>query len=134
MDVDGHRNISAGRHAPVGKSYFLSNTAFSNAFWRLAVLTAAGIAGAAAPAEAATYFWSDNYEMMRPEPRIFAQPPRRKSAKPRTPKAEDLAKEARKPQGPLILAISIDRQVLKVQGFGHRDAIPLAAALPTDVG
>jgi hypothetical protein len=114
MDVDGHRNISAGRHAPVGKSYFLSNTAFSNAFWRLAVLTAAGIAGAAAPAEAAAYFWSDNYEMMRPEPRIVAQPPRRKSAKPRIPKAEDLAKEARKPQGPLILAISIDRQVLKV--------------------
>src|ERR1700709_2802955 len=107
MDVDGHWNILAERHAPVGKSHFLGNTAFSNAFWRIAVLTAAGMAGAAAPAEAATYFWSDNYEIMRPEPRIVAQPPRRKSAKPRIPKSDDLAKDARKPQGPLILAISI---------------------------
>jgi hypothetical protein len=114
IDVDGHRVILAERHASVGKSYFLGNTAFSSAFLRIAVLTAAGIAGVAAPAEAATYFWSDSYEVMRPEPRIVAQPPRRKSAKPRIPKAEDLAKEARKPQGPLILAISIDRQVLKV--------------------
>src|ERR1700729_1599725 len=108
MDVDGHRTILAERHAPVGKSYFLGNTAFSNAFLQIAVLAAAGIAGGAAPAKAATYFWSDNYEMMRPEPRIVAQPPRRKSIKPHTnSKAEELAKEARKPQGPLILAISI---------------------------
>jgi lipoprotein-anchoring transpeptidase ErfK/SrfK len=114
MEVDGHRTILAERQPPVSKRYFLGNTAFSNAFWRMTVLTAAGIAGAAAPAEAATYFWSDNYEIMRPEPRIVAQPPRRKSAKPRIPKAEDLAKDTRKPQGPLIIAISIDRQVLKI--------------------
>src|SRR5476651_1848381 len=101
MDVDGHRAILAERPQPAGKRYFLGNTAFSNVFWGLAVLTAAGIAGAAAPAEAATYFWSDNYEIMRPEPRIVAQP-RRKSAKPRTPKSDDLARDARKPQGPLI--------------------------------
>jgi lipoprotein-anchoring transpeptidase ErfK/SrfK len=114
MEVDGHRTVLAERQPRAGKSYFLGNTAFSNAFLRIAVLTAAGIAGAAVPAEAATYFWSDNYEIMRPQPRIVAQPPRRKSAKPRIPKAEYLAREARKPQGPLILAISIDRQVLKV--------------------
>jgi hypothetical protein len=38
----------------------------------------------------------------------------RKSIKKRLPKTEDLAKDARKPQGPLIIAIAIDRQILKV--------------------
>jgi lipoprotein-anchoring transpeptidase ErfK/SrfK len=138
MDVDGYRTIVAERRASVGKSYFLGNTAFSNAFWRMAVLAAAGIAGAAAPAEAATYFWSDNYEIMRPEPRIVAQP-RRKSNKPRTTsKAEDLAREARKPQGPLILAISIDRQVLKVyDANGYFAETPISTGMrghPTPMG
>jgi lipoprotein-anchoring transpeptidase ErfK/SrfK len=137
-DVDGHRIILAERHAPVGKSDFLGNTAFSNAFWRVAVLTAAGIAGAAAPADAATYFWSDNYEIMRPEPRIVAQPPRRKSTKPRISKAEDLAREAKKPQGPLILAISIDRQVLKVyDANGYFAETPISTGMrghPTPMG
>jgi hypothetical protein len=38
----------------------------------------------------------------------------RKSTRNRLPKTEDVAKDARKPQGPLIIAISIDRQTLKV--------------------
>jgi hypothetical protein len=38
----------------------------------------------------------------------------RKSTKNRLPKTEDLAKDARKPLAPLIIAISIDRQILKV--------------------
>jgi hypothetical protein len=137
MDVDGHRNILADRQAPTGKGYFLGNTAFSHAFLRIAVLTAAGIAGAAAPAEAATYFWSDNYEMMRSEPRIVAQP-RRKSTKPRIPKSDDLAKEGRKPQGPLILAISIDRQVLKIyDANGYFAETPISTGMrghPTPMG
>jgi hypothetical protein len=38
----------------------------------------------------------------------------RKAVKNRLPKTEDLVKDARKPQGPLIIAISIDRQILKI--------------------
>jgi lipoprotein-anchoring transpeptidase ErfK/SrfK len=112
--VDGHQAILAGRRQlPTGKSYFLGNTAFSNAFRRIAVLAAAGILGAASPAEAApSVFWPDYYE---PYPPPWVAPPRvRKSIKKRLPKNEDVAKDARKPQGPLIIAISIEKQVLKI--------------------
>lgn len=86
--------------------------AISNAFWRIAILAAAGIVGAASPTEAApSVFWPDYYEPY-PAPRVA--PPRvRKSIKKRLPN-EDVAKDARKPQGPLIIAISIEKQVLKI--------------------
>ena len=112
--MDGHRAVLAGRRQlPTGKSYFLGNTAFSNALCRIAVLAAAGIAGAASPAEAApSVFWPDYYEPY-PPPR-FAPPRVRKSAKKHVPNSEEIAKDSRKPQGPLIIAISIEKQVLKI--------------------
>lgn len=112
--MDGHQaNLAGRRQLPTGKSCFLGNTAFSNAFWGIAVLAAAGIVGAASPTEAApSVFWPDYYE---PYPRPWVAPPRmRKSIKKRVPKNEDIAKDARKPQGPLIIAISIEKQVLKI--------------------
>ena len=111
--MDGHRATSAGRRQlPTGKSYFLGNTV-SNSFWRIAVLAAAGIVGAAAPTEAApSVFWPDYYE---PYPRLRVAPPRvRKSIKNRPLKSEDVAKDVRKPQGPLIIAISIEKQLLRI--------------------
>jgi hypothetical protein len=68
--------------------------------------------GAASPGEAApSAYWPDYYEPY-PAPRVA--PPRvRKSFKKRVPK-EDVAKDAHKPQGPLIIAISIEKQVLKI--------------------
>jgi lipoprotein-anchoring transpeptidase ErfK/SrfK len=111
--VDGHRAIATGRLSLTGKRDFPGNTAFSSAFWRIAVLAAAGIVGAASPGEAApSVFWPDYYEPY-PAPR-FAPPRVRKSIKKRLPANEDVAKDARKPQGPLIIAISIEKQVLKV--------------------
>jgi lipoprotein-anchoring transpeptidase ErfK/SrfK len=112
--VDGHRAVLAGRRQlPTGKSFFLANAAFSNAFCRIAVLAAAAIAGAALPAEAApSVFWPDYYEPY-PAPR-FAPPRVRKAIKKHLAKNEDVAKESRKPQGPLIIAISIEKQVLKI--------------------
>jgi lipoprotein-anchoring transpeptidase ErfK/SrfK len=111
--VDGHRAIATGRLSLTGKRDFPTNTAFSNAFLRIAVLAAAGIVGAASPAEAApSVFWPDYYEPY-PAPR-FAPPGVRKSIKKRLPANEDVAKDARKPQGPLIIAISIEKQILKV--------------------
>ena len=76
-------------------------------------MAAAGIVGAVSPAEAApSVFWPDYYEPY-PPPR-FAPPRVRKSIKKRLPANEDVAKDARKPQGPLIIAISIEQQILKV--------------------
>jgi L,D-transpeptidase catalytic domain len=111
--VDGHQAITTGRLAPTGKRCFPDNTAFSNAFWRIAALAAVGIVCAASPTQAApSVFWPDYYEPY-PAPRI-APPRARKPIKKRLPANEDVAKDARKPQGPLIIAISIEKQMLKV--------------------
>jgi hypothetical protein len=79
----------------------------------MTALAAAGIVCAASPGEAApSVFWPDYYEPY-PAPR-FAPPRVRKSVKKRIPANEDAAKDAHKPQGPLIIAISIEKQLLKV--------------------
>jgi hypothetical protein len=110
--VDGHRAIATGQQALTVKRDFPDNTAFSNAFWRIAVLAAAGIIGAASPGEAApSVFWPDYYE---PYPPRLAPPRVRKSIKKHIPANADVGKDARKPQGPLIIAISIEKQVLKI--------------------
>jgi hypothetical protein len=62
----------------------------------------------------------------------------RKSAKNRLPKTEDLTKDARKPQGPLIIAISIDRQILKIyDANGFFAETPISTGMrghPTPMG
>jgi hypothetical protein len=111
--VHGHQAVLAGRRQLLtGKGYCLGSTAFSSAFFRIAILAAAGLV-AASPAEAApSLFWPDYYEPY-PPPR-FAPQRMRKSTKKQVPKNEDVAKDSRKPQGPLIIAISIENQVLKI--------------------
>src|SRR6202048_2495977 len=81
--------------------------------WRIAILTAAGPLGAASAAEAALYYWSDSEPgFSRPAPAVSQrrQKPRRNAGK----KIEAPEKETAKPQGPLIIAISIDQQKLRV--------------------
>jgi lipoprotein-anchoring transpeptidase ErfK/SrfK len=96
----------------VGKRDFPGNAASPNTFWRIAALAAAGIVGAASPVEAApSVFWPDYYEPYAP-PR-FAPPRVRKSVKKRLP-ANEASQDVRKPQGPLIIAISIAKQALKI--------------------
>src|SRR4051794_17377916 len=96
------------------KADFFNNTAFSKSFWQAAIVAAAGILGASSAAEAATsIFWSDS------EPGIYRQAPvgpqrRHKARYRQTPKGESAARETAKPQGPLIIAISIERQSLKL--------------------
>jgi hypothetical protein len=94
------------------KADFLNNTAFSNSFWRIAVLTAAGFIVAAPSAEAATFWGDSDVGISRPLPP--GPPQRRHKARRQTPKGESAAKESTKPQGPLIIAVSIERQTLKV--------------------
>jgi lipoprotein-anchoring transpeptidase ErfK/SrfK len=110
--VGRHRVIATGRQSLTDKRPSPSN-ALSNTLRRIAVLAAAGIVGAVSPTEAApSVFWPDYYEPY-PPPR-FAPPRARKSIKKRMPANVDVAKDARKPQGPLIIAISIEKQVLKI--------------------
>jgi L,D-transpeptidase-like protein len=81
-------------------------------FWQIAALTVAGTIGLMAQAEAAV-FWSDDdagYSRPAPVAPQHVQRTRRRAAK----QLETPAKEAAKPQGPLIISISISRQNLRV--------------------
>src|SRR6202158_5291582 len=81
--------------------------------WRIVALSAAGAIGAASQADAALYYWSDSDPgYYRPAP---PTPPRR--PKPRRQQAKKILapeKESAKPQGPLVIAISIDQQKLRI--------------------
>ncbi|GLR90527.1 hypothetical protein GCM10007857_72420 [Bradyrhizobium iriomotense] len=84
--------------------------------WRVAILTAAGAIGTTTHAEAAMYYWSDFTDgsyYHQPQPRIERVKPRKRSA---VPGKKDIAEKetGAKPQGPLVIAISIDRQRVTV--------------------
>jgi lipoprotein-anchoring transpeptidase ErfK/SrfK len=103
------------------------SVATSLRFWRVAALTAAGTLGVTQTADAAV-FWSDyNYGYAMPAPMMpqRQQRARRHSAK----KTETLVKEAVKPQGPLIIAISINKQNLRIY-----DANGFFAETPVSTG
>jgi lipoprotein-anchoring transpeptidase ErfK/SrfK len=82
-------------------------------FWRVAVLTAAGVIGSASQSDAALYYWQDNdpgfYRPMRPVPQ------RKKTRRAIDKKTEKAEKEtSAKPVGPLLIAISIERQRVRI--------------------
>ena len=96
--------------------------------WRTAVLTAAGAVGVTSHAEAALHYWSDS------EPGLSqldptAQPRRPKTRRHVEKKTDTPEKESAKPQGPLIISISIDQQKLKLY-----DANGLYAESPISTG
>jgi lipoprotein-anchoring transpeptidase ErfK/SrfK len=80
----------------------------------MAILTAAGTIGATSHADAALYYWQDSEPgFSRPAP--AAQPRRQRVRKQSNGKSEAAEKETgAKPQGPLIIAISIDHQKVRV--------------------
>jgi lipoprotein-anchoring transpeptidase ErfK/SrfK len=104
--------------------------------WRVAVLAAAGAVGASSQAEAALY-WSDfDSGFSQPSPMVT-----QRRQKPRLRQGKKIAapqKEAGKPQGPLIIAISIQKQNLKiydVKGFFAETPISTGmAGHPTPMG
>ncbi len=100
--------------------------ALSNSCWRVAVLTAAGVIGFAAQADAG-FFWSDSdpgFSEAVPIMPLRARKARRPSARTEAPAAR-----AAKPQGPLIIAISIGKQTMKIY-----DANGLFAETPISTG
>ena len=93
--------------------------------WRVGLLAAAGAIGATAQAEAALYYWPDSDAgYYRPGP-AARQKPRRHQAR----KIEVPQKELAKPKGPVIIAISIEKQNLKIY-----DANGFFAEAPVSTG
>src|SRR6202022_2215475 len=105
--------------------------------WRMAVLAAAGAIGTASHAEAALYYWSDSDPgFSQPEPML---PQRRQKVRHRQgKKLEASVKESAKPQGPLIIAISIEKQSLKIyDANGFFAETPISTGMrghPTPMG
>ncbi|MFB9261991.1 L,D-transpeptidase family protein [Bradyrhizobium erythrophlei] len=99
-------------------------------FWQFAILTAAGTVGLSSQADAALYYWGgyDSGYYSQPEP---MQQPRRQKVR-RNPAKKDatVEKEAgAKPQGPLVIAVSIETQRVRVY-----DANGLFAESPVSTG
>jgi lipoprotein-anchoring transpeptidase ErfK/SrfK len=106
--------------------------------WRMALLTLASAISTASEADAAVYYWSGydpSYYYYQP-PTVVQRRPRvrRYQAK----KIEAPEKESTKPQGPLIIAISIEKQSLKIyDANGFFAETPISTGMrghPTPMG
>ncbi len=98
-------------------------------FWQFAILTAAGTIGASSNADAALFYWNRDsayYGDVEPMPQPARPKPKRNLVK----KNPAIEKEAgTKPQGPLIISVSIDQQRVSVY-----DANGLYAESPVSTG
>lgn len=99
--------------------------------WRVAALAAAGAIGVTSQltskAEAALYWTGSEPGLSQPDP--AAQPKKPKARKHVAKKGEAPEKESSKPQGPVIISISIDQQKLRIY-----DANGLFAETPVSTG
>jgi L,D-transpeptidase catalytic domain len=86
--------------------------AAAGGLFRIAVLTAAALTGTAVQAEAALYYWSDDPGYYRPEPTMPQR--RQKPWHYQAKKFRVPENVSAKPQGPVIIAISIDKQSLRI--------------------
>ncbi|MBP0114121.1 L,D-transpeptidase [Bradyrhizobium vignae] len=86
--------------------------------WQVAILTAAGAIGATSQADAAFYYWTDYsdgsyYTRQDRLPEIPRQKPQKRGVA--SKKESLIEKEAgTKPQGPLVIVVSIDRQKVTI--------------------
>ena len=105
--------------------------ALSKTLWRMAMLAAAGAIGAVSQADAAVYYWPDRNSGYYYYPSRPSVAPVQQQHKPRRRVEKKLAPETEtaKPQGPLIISISIDKQSLKLY-----DANGLFAESPVSTG
>jgi hypothetical protein len=91
-----------------------TSRALARSNWSIGGLAAAGVFVAVSSAEAATsMFWPDY------DPGIMRELPPVQKRKPKSPRRPDaklqkMEKQAAKPQGPLVIAISLEQQSLKV--------------------
>jgi lipoprotein-anchoring transpeptidase ErfK/SrfK len=106
------------------------DTVVAERLWRLAILTAAGAIGVASQAESAIFYWQNSDPgFSQPAPTIPLRRPR-----PRLHPAKKTAlgeKEASKPQGPLIISISIIQQKMRIyDANGFFAETPVSTGMP----
>jgi len=105
-----------------------AGSAANGRFFCVAVLAVGLVIGAGSQAEAAYYYWSNGEPYFyRPVPRLFSRQHKARHAQ--APKTQKTERDAAKPQGPLIIAISINQQRLKVY-----DAQGVFAESPVSTG
>jgi len=102
----------------------------SGRFWRLAVLAATGTVGISSQADAAIYYWQDSSPAAtEPAPAPQKPPARRAKTQRHGEKKPAIAEKESKPQGPLIISVSIAQQRLRIY-----DANGLFAESPVSTG
>src|SRR5947209_925125 len=124
-EVGVRSSVAGCPPSSAGRTRFPNRKAFFS-LSRLAVVASVGFVAATAPTGAAAWgLWPDYYEPYLPPRHVYP----RKPVKYRLAKHEDAAKDTRKPHGPLIVAISIEKQVLMVY-----DADGFFAETPVSTG
>jgi lipoprotein-anchoring transpeptidase ErfK/SrfK len=135
-----------GTSMATAKEPFRAKDRSSHSFWRIAVLTAAGAVGIASQAGATIYWPDSDLGYSQPAPEIVS-PPRQKRtvrhhSEGRSQKAqkeiEAQGKQAAKPHGPLVIAISINKQNMKIyDANGFFAETPISTGMrghPTPMG
>jgi lipoprotein-anchoring transpeptidase ErfK/SrfK len=97
--------------------------------WRLAIFAAAGTLGVTSQAEATVYYWQDSTPGVVAQLATKAQARRAKVSRQGTKKSDVAVEKESKPQGPLIISISIAQQKLRIY-----DANGLFAEAPVSTG
>jgi lipoprotein-anchoring transpeptidase ErfK/SrfK len=99
-------------------------------FWQIAILTAAGAIGSISRADAALYYWQESPGVMRYDP---MEQPRRSKVRRSSAKKDAVAEKdtGKKPQGPLIISVSINKQQVKVyDDNGLFAQAPVSSGMP----
>jgi lipoprotein-anchoring transpeptidase ErfK/SrfK len=97
----------------VSRRWVSTRTISTERFWQIAILTAASSIGAVSHADGALYDWPDSDPgFYRPAPTV--QPRRQRTHHRSTGKTTAAKEPATKPQGPLIIAVSIDKQRVRI--------------------
>ena len=105
MRVSGHRFFSAS---------IAGATISKQRFWQIAILTAAGTVAAAPQADAAALFYLQDSDPSYYRPVPTAPPRKPKARRPSAKTAAAVKETNAKPQGPLIIAVSIDQQKVRI--------------------
>lgn len=102
--------------------------------WQVAILTAAGAIGTTSQADAAFYYWTDYsdgsyYARQEPHPEIPRQKPQKHGTSGKKKEAVAEKEAGTKPQGPLVIVVSINRQKVTIY-----DSNGLFAESPVSTG
>jgi lipoprotein-anchoring transpeptidase ErfK/SrfK len=82
--------------------------------WRLALLTSVTAVGATTRADAALYYWQSAEPSYWQSESAYRPPPRQKLRRSGAKKQEPEKETGAKPQGPLIISVSIDQQKVRI--------------------